>query len=153
MSAAFYRWSLSLLCLASTAQAGVLLEKVKYPGEVMPSYTISSRCTLSDTGLLVQHQQLGDLISKRKTQLQVTTANIKAKVTLAAAGKVTSSTFPVDGQTIIYRAYQKQPDGSVKQILLYEENGGSGQKLVNETEEAIVLRNFIDLNCGDPLTY
>jgi hypothetical protein len=153
MSAAFYRWSLSLLCLASTTQAGVLLEKVKYPGEVMPSYAISSRCTLSDTGLLVQHQQLGDLISKRKTQLQITTANIKAKITQTALGKVTSSIFPVDAQTIIYRAYQKQPDGSVKQILLYEENGGSGQKKVNDAQEAIALRNFIDLNCGDPLTY
>jgi hypothetical protein len=153
MSAAFYRWSLSLLCLASTAQASVLLEKVKYPGYVMQSYAISSRCTLSDTGLLVQHQQLGDLISKRKTQLQVTTANIKAKMTLAASGKITSSPFPVDPPTVIYRAYQKQPDGSTKQILLYEENGGSGQKKVNEAQEAIMLRNFIDLNCGDPLTY
>jgi hypothetical protein len=119
----------------------------------MSSYAVSSRCTVSDTGLLTTQLQLSDLISKRNTQLQLTIVKTTAKINNAALGKITSSSFPVDGPTISYRAYQKLADGSIKQILLYEENGGTGVKKTNSSDAAVTLRNFIDLNCGDPLVY
>lgn len=146
-----YRCLLAFLCFVSTVQADVLLEKIKQPGYVMPSYAISSRCTLSNTGLLTTKLQLGELISKRNTRLQLTTLKIQAKINEAALGKITTSSFPVDPPTVTYRAYQKQSNGSTQAVLLYEENGGSGVKSINNSEAATLLRNFIDLNCGDSL--
>jgi hypothetical protein len=153
MLASFYRGIIVFLSLVSMAHAEVLLEKVKSPGFVMTSYAVSSRCTISDTGLLTTQLQLGELLSKRNTQLQLTTLKVKARIKEAALGNITTNSFPVDAATISYRAYQKQLDGTLKQILLFEQNGGSGVESKNNTEAAITLRNFIDLNCGDPLIY
>jgi len=151
MSTSSCRWALLSLCLASTAQAGVLLEKVSYPGFVMPSYAINKSCTLSDNGQLSLHYQLDGMSSKRTVALQLTKAGITAKIAEAALGTINSENFPVDANTVIYRAYQKQTDGPAKMVLLYEENGGSGEKKINGSQAAVALRNFIDLNCGNEL--
>ncbi len=149
MSTLSCRWVLVSLCLATTAQAGVLLEKVNYPGFVMPSYAISKSCTISDSGQLIMQYQLDGMSTKRTLPLQLTKASIKTKIAEAALGKISSESFPVDVNTVSYRAYQKQADGSDKKVLLFEENGGSGEKKVNDSEAAVALRNFIDVNCGN----
>ena len=151
MSTSSCRWALLSLCLASTAQAGVLLEKVSYPGFVMPSYAISKSCTISDSGQLIMQYQLDGMSSKRTLPLQLSKAGIKTKITEAALGTINSENFPVDVNTVIYRAYQKQADSPAKMVLLYEENGGSGEKKANDSEAAVALRNFIDINCGNEL--
>ncbi|MCX7092061.1 MAG: hypothetical protein NTY50_01230 [Methylobacter sp.] len=151
MSTSSCRWALLSLCLTSTAQAGVLLEKVSYPGFVMTSYAINKSCTISDNGQLTLHYQLDGMSSKRTVPLQLTKASIKTKIAEAALGVINSENFPVDVNTVIYRAYQKQDDSPAKAVLLYEENGGSGEKKVNDSEAAVTLRNFIDLNCGNEL--
>ena len=149
MSTLSCRWVLVSLCLATTAQAGVLLEKVNYPGFVMPSYAISKSCTISDSGQLIMQYQLEGMSTKRTLPLQLTKASIKTKIAEAALGKISSESFPVDVNTVSYRAYQKQADGSDKKVLLFEENGGSGEKKINDSEAAVALRNFIDVNCGN----
>ena len=149
MSTLSCRWVLVSLCLATTAQAGVLLEKVNYPGFVMPSYAISKSCTISDSGQLIMQYQLDGMSTKRTLPLQLTKASIKTKIAEAALGKISSESFPVDVNTVSYRAYQKQADGSDKKVLLFEENGGSGEKKINDSEAAVALRNFIDVNCGN----
>lgn len=151
MSTSSCRWALLSLCLASTAQAGVLLEKVNSPGFVMPSYAINKSCTISDSGQLIMQYQLDGMSSKRALQLHLTKAGIKTKIAEAALGTINSESFPVDAGTVSYRAYQKQADSPAKMVLLYEENGGSGEKKVNDSEAATALRNFIDLNCGNEL--
>ena len=151
MSTLSCRWVLVPLCLATTAQAGVLLEKVSSPGFVMPSYAITKNCTISDTGQLTLQYQLEAMSSKRTLPLQLTKASIKAKIAEAALGKISSESFPVDVGTVSYNAYQKQTDGSDKKVVLYEQNGGSGEKKVNDSEAAAALRNFIDVNCGNQL--
>ncbi len=151
MSTSSYRWALLSLCLTSTAQAGVLLEKVNYPGFVMPSYAINKSCTISDNGQLTMQYQLDGMSSKRTLPLQLTKARIKTKIAEAALGTINSENFAVDANTVSYRAYQKQADSPAKIVVLYEENGGSGEKKTNDSEAAVALRNFIDLNCGNEL--
>lgn len=149
MSISSYRWALLPLCLASTAQAGVLLEKVSYPGFVMPSYAISKNCAIYDSGQLIIQYQLDGMNSKRIIPLQLSKSGIKMKIAEAAKGTINSESFPVDVATVIYRAYQKQADNTVQPVLLFEENGGSGEKKTNDAEAAVALRNFIDANCGN----
>ncbi|MGZ8191541.1 MAG: hypothetical protein ACXWTS_09990 [Methylococcaceae bacterium] len=145
---------LSILLLlqgtALLATAGPLLEKVTYPGFVMPAYAVSTRCTLNEDGLMVIQYQLGSLKSQRKQVLQLSTASIKQAIDIASLAPVTSGIFPVDAGTQIYRAFQKKPGGGTKSILLWEQNGGSGEEKINGSSEALMLRNFIDLNCGHP---
>lgn len=149
MSTRIFHWA--LLCLVSTAQAGTLLEKVSTPGFVMSSYAITKKCTITDSGQLIQQYQLAGMNSKRSTPLQLTKASIKANISEAALGAINSESFPVDAASISYRAFQKQAGSTVKTVLLYEENGGSGQKTINNSASAVALRNFIDVNCGDQL--
>jgi hypothetical protein len=161
--------------MAGLASAGVLLEKVTFPGFVRQEYAISTRCTLSDgmkavanpvgtgiavpigtgitvpNGVLVMESQLGSLKSKRQQPLQLSAEAIKAVITVASLTPIISHSFPVDAGTQIYRAYQKKADGSVKSVLLWEQNGGTGTENINSSAEALMLRNFIDLNCGNPL--
>ena len=153
MSLFYYRWLLLPLCALSTAQASVLLEKVSYPGYVMPSYALTKSCTIQDNEQLVIQYQLDGMSSKRTLPLQLNKASIKAKIAEAETGAMSMESFPVDVATVIYRAYQKQADGKLKMVLLYEENGGSGTKSVNDAQSAVALRNFIDANCGDNLRY
>lgn len=153
MSISFYRWTLLSLCIVSTAQAAVLLEKVTLPGEVLPGYDIRKNCVIQDSGQLVIQYQLSGMNSKRTMPLQLSKPGIKIKIDEAATGTITSEIIPVDVATIIYRTYQKQIDGTIKTVLLYEENGGSGEKKINNSQAATALRNFIDVNCGDELRY
>lgn len=139
--------ALLAVSLVSTAQAAVLLEKVSYPGFVMPSYALTKSCTLSDTGLLTQSYTLSGMNSKRNQTLVINKTAIVSNINQAATGIVSSDIFPVDAPTISYRAYQKQANGTMKMITLYEENGGSGFKKTNSAVAAVTLKNFIDVNC------
>lgn len=145
--------TLLALSLIADAQAGIILEKVTYAGETLPSYAINKHCTINDNGQLNTEYQLNSMSSKRTQVLKLSKITIKQNIDTAALAIINTDIFPVDGETILYRAYQKQMDGTVKTVLLYEENGSSGEKKVNASDSAIALRNFIDLNCGDALRY
>lgn len=134
--------------LFNTAYAGILLEKVSYAGFVMESHAINKTCTISDNKQLLKTYQLMAMRSKQRIELDLSVNAIKAKITEAKAGEIQAEIFPVDAPTVIYRAYQKT-NGKIESVLLYEENGGSGQKNTNMAESAVALRNFIDLHCSN----
>jgi hypothetical protein len=146
-----YRWAIICVLQGVTglAAAGVLLEKVTYPGFVRQEDAISTRCTLHDDGLMTMQYQLGSLKSLHKQTLQLNTAAIKQNIDIAALAPMSSAIFPVDANTQIYRAYQKKA-GAVKTVVLFEQNGGTGEEKTNGSSEALMLRHFIDLNCGKP---
>jgi hypothetical protein len=145
--------ALGLQTLAAAANAEVLLEKQTYPGFVLPAYAISTHCTLADDGKLFIEYQLGSLKSSRSQQLKLSTSSIKRSILEAAQGNITTNPYPVDVPITIYRAYQYPPNSDPKTVTLLERNGGSGTETVNDSQAALALRNFIDLNCGDPLQY
>lgn len=132
--------------------ANVLLEKVTYPGFVMQSYAISTQCQLMDNGQIMRTKQLGGLTSNQVLPLKLSVDTIKTSIKTAALGKITIENAPVDMPTISYRAYQKQSNGKWKQILLWEQNGGSGENKTNDSTEATTLKNFININCDNALS-
>ncbi|MCF7988685.1 MAG: hypothetical protein K9L60_14125 [Methylovulum sp.] len=153
MSTKICRWIALYCCLIGNAQAGVLLEKLTFPGFVMQSDAISKSCKIQEDGTLSLDISLDGMNSKRSQPMRLTKNSIKSKINEAAAGKILSESFPVDVPTVIYKAYQKQANGSYTAITLYEANGGSGEKKTNDAQSAKTLMNFIDVNCGDPLAY
>jgi hypothetical protein len=151
MKKLFYRSLGLLVLLQGTAMADVLLEKSTSPGFVMPSYAITTNCKLTDNGKLIVEKQLGNLKSSQTLPVKLSVATIKSTITAAALGTIEEQPFPVDAGSTLYQAYSKQAGGKMKTILLWQENGNSGQKKINNAQEATTLRNFIDLNCGDAL--
>lgn len=153
MLKSIYHGLLTVILLTGTftaTEAAVLLEKTTSRGFVMPAYGVTSRCSLTDDGHLIQQYNLSTLMSKRVSAMQLSVINLKTMIKNTSFGMVTSEMFPVDAGTQTYRAFNIQA-GVVKSVLLYEENGGTGQKRTNNAPEALILRNFIDLNCGNPL--
>jgi len=142
-----------LLCLAiltvPTVQAGVILEKVQTPGFVLPAYAITKTCAINGAGRMVQTYQVADVSSAKTIQLKLG-GPLDELIDLAAKGTLTQSSIPVDVPTTGYYAYQPTK-GKPRKVVLFESNGGSGVQTDNSAEEAMILRNFIDLNCGDPI--
>lgn len=153
MSTLPVRGSLLSVCLLATSvvHAGVLLEKITLPGYGLDIDAVTKHCSIQDNGQLTIQLQVSSLISKRSQSLQLSKATIKSRIDEAAAGIINTYAFNLDGPTITYNAYQKQPDGTVKTILLYKEDGASGSQQQNNSDSAIRLRNFIDLNCEGKL--
>lgn len=144
--------ALSLL-LQGVASADVLLERITAPGHVMEPYAVSSRCTLDDNEVVETYFQLGDLKSRRIQQAQLSLQTIRRAINDAASGAIFSEIFPVDAETQIYNAYKRKPDGTYQQVRLWEENGGRGEKKVNQAPSAMKLKNFIDLNCKGAIQF
>lgn len=145
-----YFFALFALLAAQTASAGnVLLEKNTLPGYVMPAYAVNKSCTIHEKGKLVVSYTLQQLTSERSTPLTLDAAAIKSAIDDAALGTITTGESTVDTGVVQYYAYQTQSDGTFKRIVLWE-TGGIGPR-TNDSDSAILLRNFIDLNCGDPL--
>jgi hypothetical protein len=155
MIKALRRWGLmSALGVQGAAMAAAgtpLLEKVTSPGFVMAEYAITTSCVIHGNGRMTIGYRLGDLSSSRTVPLTLSSAEIKAAIAEAAKGKITTESYAVDVPTVTYNAYQRRGTGTPKQVLLFELNGGSGEKRVNESSGATRLRNFIDVNCGDSL--
>lgn len=111
----------ALLVVQSDLTAAVLLEKITYPGFVMPAYAIVTSCKLTDSNQIVFEKQIGSLKSSQTLPLKLTVDNIKTQIGIAATGTITSESFPVDAQTTRYQGYNKQANGKLKAVLLWEE--------------------------------
>jgi hypothetical protein len=146
--------ALLLLAFSVASRADVLLERLSYPGMSEAAYAVSTRCTLDDTGQLAMHYRIGgELGSSRVQQMQLTLAALRAGIRQASRGEYSSEMMPVDAETWIYRAWKRADDGSYAEVVLFEENGGTGQKRVNQDMAARMLKNFIDLNCDGEIRY
>lgn len=141
------------LLLPVAAPADVLLERVTLPGYVMESFAARTACTIDDNGHLAQEFQLGELASNRVQQTHMTVGTVKLAIIEAARGTLQTESFPVDAPTVIYRAYKAGADSGARVVLLLEENGGSGEKKVNQSPAAQKLKNFIDLHCSGAIQF
>lgn len=140
---------LAALLAAQTAEAVPLLEKDTSPGFVSPSYAISKTCVIHRAGIMINSYNLAGLSSQRIMPLKLSLAKIITMINNATLGALTTGQSTVDTGSVRYYAYQAQADGSFKKIVLWQVGGVAPQ--VNNSAEALTLRNFIDLNCGDPL--
>lgn len=144
--------ALAALLVAQTISAAPLLEMTTTPGFVMAEYALGKSCVIQDTGNMTINYNLRELSSKRASVLKLNIATIKAIIDKAALGVIKKSpNIIVDAGRIDHYAYQTQPDGSSKKIILWQE--GDGVIRTNQSVEAKLLRNFIDLNCSGALRY
>jgi hypothetical protein len=126
-----------------------LLEKITTPGFVLPEYAISKTCTLQTNGSLSISYTIGGLTSKKISQLKLSLPSLKQTIDAAAMGELTEGPSIADTGRVEYAAYQAQVGGTSKKIILWQ--AGEIAPKTNNSSEARLLRNFIDLNCGDPL--
>jgi hypothetical protein len=150
MTTKFFLSAGLLSCFSSLSHAAVLLEKISYPGYTLYEYASAKKCQIQDDGKMQIQHELGGMTSNSTTPLRLSLTRINQTIAAATSGRITHENWYVDGPTYIYRAYLRKADGTVKSILLYEENGGRGSKTTNQSQAARLLSNFIDLNCGDP---
>lgn len=139
------------LLFAQTASAVPLLEKITIPGNMLTENAVAKSCVIHRGGKMVSRRSLAQLSSTRTTALRLNFAAIKPVIDSVALGTITTGIAPVDGGRVEYHAYQPQADGSLKKIIVWE--NGEGSTSTNESMEAKLLRNFIDLTCGEPLLY
>jgi hypothetical protein len=139
--------TLIALLAAHSVSAVPLLEKDTISGFISPAYAINKTCVIHRAGTMVNSYNLGGLASQRSTVLKLSLAKIVTMINNAALGSLTPGQPIPDAGIVEYYAYQPQADGSLKKIVLWQ--GGAPQ--LNNSAEALTLRNFIDLNCGDPL--
>jgi hypothetical protein len=137
--------------VSSAHAAPVLLEKITQPGFTTPAYAVAKTCKISIDGKLVQTYAIGAAGSTRSTQL-ILSNGIGGIINEAAKGVISTSNGPVDTPTIIYNAYQIAAGHSTK-VILSSHNGGTGQIKENGSDAALLLKNFINLNCGDAIEY
>lgn len=134
--------------LPAAVNAQTLLERLEWPGYGLEENAVSSECAIDETGQVATHHRIGsDLTQHRVEQSQMNLAVLRAAIREAQKGTIRTEQLPVDVETKIYRAYRRLADGSYERVLLWESNGGSGQKNINESRAATKLRNFIDVAC------
>jgi hypothetical protein len=134
------------LSAATVSVIPKLLEKVTNSAPLPPPYTMWFKsCVIQADGVMVNSYTLGNLTSVRKTPLKLSLVTIKNTITKAALGQVTGGQIIVGGESTNYYAYTGLP---TKQVVLTKDLYNTTQ---NPSAEAQILRNFINLNCGDAL--
>ena len=151
------RLLLSLVLSTSAVQAApatMPLLKIIARSPTTPTNSYLDSCTLNIKGqLLIEHSVYlfpsgPSLISKETRLIQLNTKDIKSVIDQAANGSVTGMDL-IGGATYKYYAYQKQADGSVKEVFLANQNG-IGR--VNDSPSVEPLSRFIDRLCGTLVT-
>jgi pantothenate kinase len=145
-----YRWLLPLLLLQSvaTVASAETLFKVVQSSPSTPTDSYTASCTISPTTVVIEHGtnlwQSSSFSAKETKKVNVTAASLRKLINQAAKGAITG--FPlIGGGTYQYFAYQKQTDGSLKQILLLDKQGGQS----NDSPMVAPLTRFIDRVCGE----
>ena len=136
--------------VVNAAPATTPLLKIIASSPTTPTDHYFDSCTLNEKGqLLIEHSinlfpSGPSLIAKETRLINLNTKDIKSVIDQAANGTVTGMDL-IGGATYRYYAYQKQADGSVKEIFLANQNG-IGR--VNDSPLVAPLSHFIDLLCG-----
>ncbi|MEY4768786.1 MAG: hypothetical protein RL637_1425, partial [Pseudomonadota bacterium] len=89
------------------------------------------------------------LTAKKTFPVQISVPAINTLINQAAIGKLIEGQSIADTGRVEYVAYQAKSGGIAKQIILWQ--AGEIAPKTNDSSQARVLRNFIDLVCGDPL--
>ncbi len=144
-----YYWILPLLFLHGTVFAAPLLE-VRTTSPSTPTNSYINSCILNDRGQVVIEHNVWlfpsgpNLASKEIRAANLSVKNIKSVIAQAEMGNVTG-VDPIGGSTYKYFAYQKQANGSLKEIFLLNKNG---QGSFNDSPVVEPLSRFIDSICG-----
>lgn len=149
---------LALLTMAhSSANAGPAFNKITYrlekssnSGFTTPEQATSSLCVIKANGSIQTQLTTGGL-STSKRDLVTIKGDWADLIATAIVGTINTAQYPVDANSISYRIVPDKvpPNVKAQQIILFEQNGGTGSESVNGSPAAITLRNFMDLNCGN----
>jgi hypothetical protein len=138
----------SLLTVSTAASATTLLSKTSSPGFVMSEYALQTTCTLDDQGIVTIKTQINGLSAKKTMPGQFDIASIHKKITESVSGKIKKPEMVIaDLPSTVYNAYQKQTNGNIATVFLYEDNGMQEQNSYNESPSALSLRTFLDAIC------
>ena len=138
--------SLILLAGIEAASAHVLLERTTTSGFVLPQAAMTMSCTVSNTGEVTLEFQSGDIGSASTRTVQFTKTEVEKAITEAAQGNVVKEEPQmIDAGAITYTAYQRQADGSTKEIPLWQTKDLAFH---NDAPSAERLKNLLDFLCG-----
>jgi hypothetical protein len=143
-----YLTSLLLCAVATTVSAATLLVRQSSPGYVPQELALSTTCVLDDKGVVTTKEQLGKMASKTNTSTQFSLTTIRQMIDEAATGKLKKPEFEIaDAPSKTYYAFQKQADGKINKIFLYEDLGNVNNNKYNDSSAALSLKTFIDVVC------
>ncbi len=154
MQISLFRGVALSMCVASTAHAGVLLERSETP--VFAPILLSKKCTVNaneanplakDKGQLVKQYQVDGMLTKELTPMQLSADAIRLKISQAATGKITVKPYIFDSPIISHKAYWKTAAGAVKTVILHESNGYNAKETSNDSPAVQPLIALIEANC------
>lgn len=125
------------------------LERTSTTGFTLAENAVSSSCSISANGVLTINHNAAGLTSSKRDKIAIT-GEMPRLIAEAAEGSLSNNPYPVDANSIAYRIVPDKfpPYVKASTIVLFEQNGGNGSEQINTSPSAVVLRNFIDLNCG-----
>lgn len=144
-----------LAFMSSVAEAryvGPLLVKEASTGFVIREYAKSQKCEVyADKIVLTTTFGGAGPITSVETKNQTLSGDTINVLKQASKAKLVSQTGAVDGPTVKYTGFLINPNDSVTKVMIYDENGGSGQIMTNPSSEALVLKNILNDLCPNTL--
>ncbi|KAB8040810.1 hypothetical protein GCL60_02460 [Silvanigrella paludirubra] len=129
---------------------GPVLIKTTNTGYVAPGYNTFTKCELYNNSMfsskIVLTYSAGNIQSEITKEVKIT-GDLAKSISDSQRGPFLREMAPVDGPGVVYTARKANPNGSYQDIILLNDNGGDGNRVTNNSIEAISLRNFLDLNC------
>lgn len=149
--------SLSTLLISSYSFAasiipyiGPVLIKTTNSGFVAPFYSTSTKCEIYKNSMfnnkVVITTTAGNIQNEYTKEVKIT-GDLEKTIADSQRGPFMREMAPVDGPGVVYSARKANPNGSYEEVILLNDNGGDGTKVTNKSNEAITLKNFIDMNC------
>ncbi len=128
------------------------LERTESSGFTLPDLTKSSQCTIYNNGSIV-NKRFANNISTTSHKKALIAGDLQVVIRNAALGKFTIAPYKIDADSIRYIAYPDKfpPHVKLAPIVLFEQNGNTGQEKINDSTYASTLRNFIDLTCDSSI--
>ncbi len=129
---------------------GPVLIKTTNSGYVAPGYNTLTKCELYNNTMfnskIVLTYGAGNVQSEITKEIKIT-GDLAKTISDSQRGPFSREMAPVDGPGVVYTARKANPNGSYQDVVLFNDNGGDGNRVTNNSFEAITLRNFLDLNC------
>lgn len=129
---------------------GPVLIKTTHAGYVTPGYFTQTKCEIYNNIMfpskVVITASAGNLTSEVTKEIKIS-GDLAKTIADSQKGPFMREIAPVDGPGVTYLARKANPNGSFEEIILLDDNGGNGRKVLNKSIDAAFLRNFIDLNC------
>jgi len=152
----YVAYTIAGMALVSTAaQAryiGPLLVKEATTGFVLAEYSKTQKCEIfaQKTVLTTSFGGAGQLVSF-ETKNQTLDGDYIGLMQKALKTKLVNQPGAVDGPSVKYYGYLINPDDSVRKVMFYDENGGTGNILSNPSSEALILKNVIESLCPNTM--